>query len=211
MPQPLLSLPLLLSQAKGEKRKRPTSLSMDQAQVEIILDDDEEKTLMMYKELLCFYSEYFQRAFAGQFLESEEKSIRLHDVTERTFRLYQVWRFAQAAREESGTVANRHLGRSETYEPWKIPSGLAIPERAPPRRYIARRYALSYHALGAKNTKKQMDAIKGNGKDFMADIVEVLLFAPKDQLLAQSLKFSVKSTCAYHEHKTKEEGREFRA
>jgi len=82
---------------------------MNQDQVEIVLDD-EEKTFMVYKELLCFHSDYFRGAFTGSFRESVEKSIRISDVSERVFRLFQTWLYAQVTREEADPATKRHKG-----------------------------------------------------------------------------------------------------
>jgi hypothetical protein len=42
---------------------------MDQTQVEIIVGE-EEKTFMVYTNLVCFHSEYFRSAFEGSFRET---------------------------------------------------------------------------------------------------------------------------------------------
>jgi hypothetical protein len=67
---------------------------------------------MVYKELLCFHSEYFRGAFEGSFRESEEKSIHIKDVSESTFRLFRFWLFAQTTREEAGPIAIKRRGRA---------------------------------------------------------------------------------------------------
>ena len=114
--------------ATGLKRKRPTFLyarmhyltvfnhygqvlmsnhrSMDQTQVEVILADS-KKSFMVYKDLACFHSLYFRGAFEGSSQESKKKSIRLRDVSEQTFRLFQFWLFAQATREEAGPASKK--------------------------------------------------------------------------------------------------------
>jgi hypothetical protein len=96
---------------------------MDQTQVEIIVGE-EEKAFMVYKELVCFHSEYFRGAFEGSFRESEEKSIVLADVTESTFRLFQVWLYAQATREVVGkTTKNRATVVLDEPVTWEVPKG----------------------------------------------------------------------------------------
>lgn len=54
---------------------------------------------MVYKEMLCYYSEYFQRALQGYFRESEELTIDVRHVTEATFRRFQQWLYEQPFRE----------------------------------------------------------------------------------------------------------------
>src|ERR1041384_375834 len=100
---------------------------MDQTQVEIIVGE-EEKPFMVYKELVCFHSEYFRGAFEGSFRESEEKSIVLDDVTEATFRLFQVWLYAQATREVGGNATRNRADRQrlvrfsrEASVMWEVP------------------------------------------------------------------------------------------
>jgi hypothetical protein len=80
---------------------------MDQTQVEVILEDY-EKSFMMYKDLACFHSECFRGAFNRSFRESEEKCLRLSDVTKGTFRLFQFLLYAQATREENDPTLKKH-------------------------------------------------------------------------------------------------------
>jgi hypothetical protein len=70
---------------------------MDQTQVELRVGRD-RVPIMVHKELLCYYSEFFRGAFEGGFRESEEKSLRLANVDLRIFRLCQHWLYAQASR-----------------------------------------------------------------------------------------------------------------
>ncbi|KAF2128459.1 hypothetical protein P153DRAFT_357809 [Dothidotthia symphoricarpi CBS 119687] len=67
----------------------------------------EQKSFMVYKDLLCHYSEYFRGAFDGQFRESEEKTTNLREVSESTFRLFQCWLYGQAARVEITPATKR--------------------------------------------------------------------------------------------------------
>jgi hypothetical protein len=70
---------------------------MDQAQVEIHLVPD-NLFFTVHREIICFYSGYFRKAFGGSFLEAEEKSVKLPDVTKDIFGVFQYWLYAQAMR-----------------------------------------------------------------------------------------------------------------
>lgn len=123
---------------------------MSQIQVEIILSPPHSKSFMVYRELVCFHSEYFRRAFGGSFRESEEKSIEIEDVDERTFRLFQFWLYAQATREEVGPVTKkpgnqgRTSSRSDCKAPdsWQVPQGM-IPEGISRHRSLSKQTYLS--------------------------------------------------------------------
>jgi len=55
---------------------------------------------MLHRGLICSHSPYFQKAFQGNFRESEEKVIYLPDVTISTLRIFQHWLYSQVARAE---------------------------------------------------------------------------------------------------------------
>ncbi|KAF2128458.1 hypothetical protein P153DRAFT_397531 [Dothidotthia symphoricarpi CBS 119687] len=87
----------------GQKRKRPTFQSMDQTLVNILVGEG-EKCFMVHKDLLCYHSKYFRGAFEGSFREKEDKTIRLRDINEGVFRLFQFWLYAQATRDEEDST-----------------------------------------------------------------------------------------------------------
>ncbi|KZM19389.1 uncharacterized protein EKO05_0002967 [Ascochyta rabiei] len=93
----------------GQKRKRPNFLAIDQTLVGITIGDDEEekKSFMLHKDLLCAHSRYFRNACEGLVAESEERAIHLPHVTESTIKLFQFWLYGQATREEPKRVIKR--------------------------------------------------------------------------------------------------------
>ena len=56
---------------------------MDPTVVNItVAKGSEEKTFAVHEDLRCYHSEYFCKAFNGQWLECEEKAIHLTGVSE---------------------------------------------------------------------------------------------------------------------------------
>jgi hypothetical protein len=81
---------------------------MDQTLVEIIVGgEDAQKSFNLHKDLLCYHSRYFRKAFEGDWQENEDKFIRLPDVSETTFRLFQHWLYAQVTRESECSPARK--------------------------------------------------------------------------------------------------------
>ncbi|KAF9694843.1 hypothetical protein EKO04_006996 [Ascochyta lentis] len=93
----------------GQKRKRPNFLAIDQTLIGITIGDDEEekKSFMLHKDLLCAHSRYFRNACEGLLPESGERAIHLPNVTESTIKLFQFWLYGQATREEPKRVIKR--------------------------------------------------------------------------------------------------------
>jgi hypothetical protein len=71
---------------------------MGQDLVELFVGENETK-FVVHKELLCAHSDYFQRAFKGKFQESEDGFIRVTEVSEATFRIFQQWLYGQLIRD----------------------------------------------------------------------------------------------------------------
>jgi hypothetical protein len=65
---------------------------------------------MLHRGLLCSHSPYFSHAFEGDFLESEEKTIHLPDVTASTLRIFQCWLYGQVSR----AAPERRIKRAKT-------------------------------------------------------------------------------------------------
>ncbi|KAJ8113994.1 hypothetical protein OPT61_g4016 [Boeremia exigua] len=93
----------------GQKRKRPNFLAIDQTLIGITIGDDEEekKSFMLHKDLLCAHSRYFRNACEGLLSEDEALTIHLPNVTESTIKLFQFWLYGQATREEPKRVIKR--------------------------------------------------------------------------------------------------------
>lgn len=83
--------------------------AIDQTLIGITIGDDEEdkKSFMLHKDLLCAHSRYFRNACEGLLPDSEERAIHLPNVTESTIKLFQFWLYGQATREEPKRVIKR--------------------------------------------------------------------------------------------------------
>jgi len=72
---------------------------MDPTVVNIVIGhSDTQKTFTMHKELLCYHSEWFRKAFNGDWLESDEDALHLESVPEDVFRVVSHWLYAQSSR-----------------------------------------------------------------------------------------------------------------
>ncbi|KAH6622304.1 hypothetical protein C7974DRAFT_398051 [Boeremia exigua] len=93
----------------GQKRKRPNFLAIDQSLIGITIGDDEEekKSFMLHKDLLCAHSRYFRNACEGLLSEDEALTIHLPNVSESTIKLFQFWLYGQATREEPKRAIKR--------------------------------------------------------------------------------------------------------
>lgn len=56
-----------------------------------VLVGPEKKPFYVYKEILCFYSKYFQNAFDGSFREADDRELVLDDIDVQTFRHVAQW------------------------------------------------------------------------------------------------------------------------
>jgi hypothetical protein len=82
-----------------KRSANPRCSTMDPEMVKLVIGPDHaKKTFTVHKELLCYHSEYFRNAFNGDWRESDEKAIRLEDVTEDVFRVVIHWLYAQSSR-----------------------------------------------------------------------------------------------------------------
>jgi len=72
---------------------------MDPTVVNIVIGrSDAKKTFTMHKELLCYHSEWFRKAFNGDWRESEEDFLHLKGIPEEVFRVVSHWLYAQSFR-----------------------------------------------------------------------------------------------------------------
>ncbi|KAJ4407416.1 hypothetical protein N0V91_004000 [Didymella pomorum] len=93
----------------GQKRKRPNFLAIDQTLIGITIGEEEEerKSFMLHKDLLCAHSRYFRNACEGLLSEDEALTIHLPSISESTIKLFQFWLYGQATREEPKRVIKR--------------------------------------------------------------------------------------------------------
>ncbi|KAF3042224.1 hypothetical protein E8E12_009814 [Didymella heteroderae] len=93
----------------GQKRKRPNFLAIDQTLIGITIGEEEEdkKSFMLHKDLLCAHSRYFRNACEGLLSEDETLTIHLPNISESTIKLFQFWLYGQATREEPKRVIKR--------------------------------------------------------------------------------------------------------
>jgi hypothetical protein len=88
--------------------------AIDQTLIEITIGDEEEerKSFMLHKDLLCAHSRYFRNACEGLLPEGEERAVHLPGVDESTLKLFQFWLYGQATREEPKRVVKRLRGKA---------------------------------------------------------------------------------------------------
>ncbi|KAJ4339504.1 hypothetical protein N0V87_003202 [Didymella glomerata] len=93
----------------GQKRKRPNFLAIDQTLIGITIgeEEDDKKSFMLHKDLLCAHSRYFRNACEGLLSEDEALTIHLPNIFESTIKLFQFWLYGQATREEPKRVIKR--------------------------------------------------------------------------------------------------------
>jgi hypothetical protein len=60
-----------------------------------IIVSDAKLNYVVHKQLITFYSPFFDRAFNGQFIEGENQTMTLEDVDGNTFGLFVNWLYTQ--------------------------------------------------------------------------------------------------------------------
>ena len=87
--------------------------------------DLDDIVVTVHKDIACFYSGYFRKAFVGPLLETEVWSISLPDTRADIFRLYQDWLYAQATRHENFTpidsTENARYMKPNSNPDWLVP------------------------------------------------------------------------------------------
>ncbi|KAF2114984.1 hypothetical protein BDV96DRAFT_600135 [Lophiotrema nucula] len=83
--------------------------------VQLTIDDhDMRRSYLVPKGLLCYHSEYFRKAFEGEFVEKDEHSIHLLDVSERTLRLFLRCLYGQGTRRTVNAVPTNNVNKRST-------------------------------------------------------------------------------------------------
>lgn len=59
----------------------------------------------MHKGLICFYSDYFDRAFNGAFKEASDKSVSLPNECQHLFAIFRGWLYTRELRDADDRVA----------------------------------------------------------------------------------------------------------
>lgn len=83
--------------------------AIDQTLIGITIgeEEDDKKSFMLHKDLLCAHSRYFRNACEGLLSEDEALTIHLPNISESTIKLFQFWLYGQATREEPKRVIKR--------------------------------------------------------------------------------------------------------
>ncbi|KAF3048987.1 hypothetical protein E8E11_009621 [Didymella keratinophila] len=83
--------------------------------IQVIVGKDAPRTFQVHKGLLCYFSEYFARAFNNKnWQESEDGVVRLVDDDAQTFQLFYNWLYTGHIRDDKKTTSKA------TYEIPKI-------------------------------------------------------------------------------------------
>lgn len=64
---------------------------------------------MVHKELLCFYSDYFRKAFTGSSEEASENKITLSDVSVEIFEAFQHWLYTRRLEHDESDSPNAYV------------------------------------------------------------------------------------------------------
>ncbi|KAE8446865.1 hypothetical protein EG329_011496 [Mollisiaceae sp. DMI_Dod_QoI] len=109
---------------KGGRKKRkmePPTFSDPTALVTFIIGkDDNKKTFIIHKDVVCESSSVLKAAFESEFVEGQTQTYKLEDTTERAFKLLMQWMYAGRFTVKQFQEDWAEDDEAETSENWSI-------------------------------------------------------------------------------------------